>query len=54
MIDYFARTCCVCCRSDALENGTNHSITDMDGCTWVICNDCWKRIKEVMNKEDTQ
>ena len=49
---YTKEICCICCRSDMFENGIKHSVTDQDGCTWTICDDCWKRLMEAMDKED--
>ena len=50
---YTEEICCICCRSDMFKNNIKHHVTDMDGCTWTICDDCWKKLKEVIDKEDS-
>lgn len=49
---YTDEVCSICCRSHLLMIGIVHKVTDMDGYTWNICDDCWKMLKEVMDKED--
>ena len=47
----FDNICCIC--TDRIKKGeVKHKITDKDDFTWTICNACWQRIKNIMDKEE--
>ena len=47
----FDKICCVCTHSME-ETQTKHLVEDMDGYTWAICDECWQRIKDIMDQEE--
>ena len=46
----FDHVCSIC--AHAIQDGeVKHKITDMDDFTWTICDNCWQRLKNIMDQE---